>query len=133
MISYFVKGIDLSQFTVALHHLLKMSDSAKIYNYRLWYDIILDEKFKPTDISEFKQINIDSSAQIEYLYEKYRFNRNVIAFWLIHAIFPKDLKQYKQSITSSCYDIAYTNKSIGFSGTKDTRWLFPSYIRWEPT
>lgn len=51
MISYFVKGIDLNQFTVALHILIKMSDSAKIHNYRLWYDIIQDEKFKPTDVS----------------------------------------------------------------------------------
>jgi hypothetical protein len=76
---------------------------------------------------------MDSTAQIEYLYEKYRYNRNAIVYWLVNVVFVKDLRQYASSITSSCWDIAYVRKSIGFSGTKDTRWLFPNYLAWSPS
>lgn len=44
-----------------------------------------------------------------------------------------DLRQYEKSITSSAWDIAYVKRSIGYSGTKDTRWLFPNYLKWSPS
>ena len=38
-----------------------------------------------------------------------------------------------QSITASSWDLAKVNKSVGFSGTKDNHWLFPSYLHWKPS
>jgi hypothetical protein len=38
------------------------------------------------------------------------------------------LAQYTKSITSSSWDLADSKNSVGFSGTKDTHWLFPEYI-----
>lgn len=70
---------------------------------------------------------------MHYLYSIFQYNRNTIIFWLINKIFIKDLRQYAYSITSSSWDISYVKKSIGFSGTKDTRWLFPLYLTWSPS
>lgn len=50
-------------------------------------------------------------------------------FWLIHCVFPKDLAQFTSSITSSSWDIADSAVSLGFSGTKDTHWILPTYIK----
>jgi len=45
--------------------------------------------------------------------------------------FPKDLSQYKLSLTASSWDLADSKNSLGFSGTKDTHWLFPQYLKVE--
>jgi hypothetical protein len=34
------------------------------------------------------------------------------------------LKKYKASITASAWDLANVEQSVGFSGTKDNRWLY---------
>jgi hypothetical protein len=43
-------------------------------------------------------------------------------------VFPTDLTQYLKSITSSSWDLADSKNSIGFTGTKDTRWTMPEYL-----
>lgn len=59
--------------------------------------------------------------------------RPTIAFWLNRAVFPTDLRQYNDSITSSSWDIANSEEYIGFSGTKDSRWVFPAQLKWLPS
>jgi hypothetical protein len=46
------------------------------------------------------------------------------------VVFPKDLRQYVDSITSSAWDLANVTTAVGFSGTKDNRWLFPTYLKY---
>ena len=41
------------------------------------------------------------------------------------------MKQYNSSITSSAWDHSNVKASIGFSGTKDIRRLFPTYIKFK--
>lgn len=48
------------------------------------------------------------------------------------CIFPQDLRQYERSICSSAWDIADVQKSVGFSGTKDNRWLYSDKLYWKP-
>ena len=62
------------------------------------------------------------------LFKYFQHARGTIAFWLTHCVFPKDLQQYVESITASSWDIADSKFSLGFSGTKDTRWVFPHYL-----
>ena len=54
-----------------------------------------------------------------------------MVYWLNNCVFPKDLKQFEQSISASSWDISYVERSIGFSGTKDNRWLLPERLKWE--
>ena len=59
--------------------------------------------------------------------------RPTIAFWLNKIVFPSDLRQYTDSITASSWDIANARESIGFSGTKDSRCVFPAQLNWVPS
>ena len=45
------------------------------------------------------------------------------------CVFPKDMIQFNNSITSSSWDHSNVEAAIGFSGTKDIRRLFPTYIK----
>ena len=74
-----------------------------------------------------------SKNEINELYQTFWKCRPTIAFWLNKLVFPSDLRQYTDSITSSCWDIADAAESIGFSGTKDNRWLFPPQLSWIPS
>lgn len=67
------------------------------------------------------------------MFECFKKCRPTVAFWLEHVVFPIDLRQYNKSITSSSWDIANAKHSIGFSGTKDTRWVFPAQLSYKPS
>lgn len=74
---------------------------------------------------------MDSPSQIQQLYKVFGKCRSTVVYWLSNCIFPNDLKQYEQSISASSWDISYVENSIGFSGTKDNRWLLPERLKWE--
>jgi hypothetical protein len=80
-----------------------------------------------------KEIDYQSAAHQEALFDIFKKNRKTIAFWLNNCVFPKDLKEYSHSICSSAWDLAYVKKSVGFSGTKDNRWLYPYFLHWSPS
>lgn len=67
------------------------------------------------------------------MYACFRKCRATISFWLTRIVFPVDLRQFINSITSSSWDIADCKNSIGFSGTKDIRWIFPAQLSWVPS
>lgn len=69
---------------------------------------------------------------VNEIYHLYRRNRRVISFWLNKCVFPSNLKQYTQSITASAWEFADVPYSVGFSGTKDNRWLYPNMLNWKP-
>jgi hypothetical protein len=79
-----------------------------------------------------KQINLNSKAMTQKLYEQFKKNRRTISFWLIKEVFPRDLKQYNNSICSSAWELADVKSAIGFSGTKDNRWIFSDKLLWKP-
>jgi hypothetical protein len=47
-------------------------------------------------------------------------------------VFLRDLKQFEKAICSSAWDLADVKKSVGFSGTKDNRWLYSNLLTWKP-
>jgi hypothetical protein len=84
-------------------------------------------------VLETRQINLDSPQKMNELYSVFQFCRGTIALWLINCVFPKDTKQYEKSISSSCWDMAAVEKSLGYSGTKDSRFLLPLKLTWQPS
>ena len=91
---------------------------------------IRDESLRPKNVTEPRQINLDSNAQLQSLYDCFKKCRSTIAYWLSSCVFPDDLKQYYQSISSSSWDLSYVEDSVGYSGTKDSRWLLPHRLKW---
>ena len=108
--------------------MLGQTKSARDKNYKAWIDCIEEEEKKPQEIIEPKQINLESLTQRKTLYECFKNCRNTISFWLIYCVFPTDLTQYLKSITASSWDLASSCNSVGFTGTKDTRWTMPEYL-----
>ncbi len=76
---------------------------------------------------------MDSLQQMQELYQIFKYCRTTIVYWLINCVFPNDLKQYEKSISSSSWDMAYVQKSLGYSGTKDSRFLLPNKLTWQPS
>lgn len=91
-----------------------------------------NEEKEKLEIETVDKINYNSKAHREYLFKIFRKNRKTISFWLIKCIFLKDLKQYAKSICSSAWDLADVKRSVGFSGTKDNRWLYSNLLKWKP-
>lgn len=79
------------------------------------------------------KINFKSNSEVDEMFECFKKCRPTVAFWLNHIVFPSELRQYENSITSSSWDIANVKECIGFSGTKDSRWVFPAYLNWVPS
>lgn len=79
-----------------------------------------------------ESINYNSKVHRQILYEGFKRNRKTISFWLIKCVFSKNLQQFGRSIVSSAWDLADVEKSVGFSGTKDNRWLYSNLLTWRP-
>lgn len=111
---------------------MMMTPTSREQEYAKWREILDEETQKNMPIIRANQINLNSKADKDRLYKIYRRNRRAIAFWLMKCVFPTDLKQYDHSICSSAFDLANVKKSIGFSGTKDNRFVFPNRLTWKP-
>jgi hypothetical protein len=83
-------------------------------------------------LKNVEKINYNSKSHRELLFSVFRKNRKTIAFWLVKCVFLKDLKQFARSICSSAWDLADVKNSVGFSGTKDNRWLYSNMLTWKP-
>ena len=70
-------------------------------------------------------------SQRRKLFEIFHRNRKCVGFWLKKCVFPKDMIQFNNSITSSSWDHSRVDECIGFSGTKDNHRLFPTYIKYK--
>jgi hypothetical protein len=84
------------------------------------------------ELKTVEKINYNSKAHRDTLFHIFKKNRKTVAFWLIKCIFLKDLRQYARSICSSAWDLAAVKRSVGFSGTKDNRWLYSNRLKWRP-
>ena len=132
-ICYYQKGLTEKQFRICLNKLLILPEVARKFSYEQWLTEINGQKYHSFKQKDISKINIESKTEFSELYEIFKFCRPTIAFWLNQEIFPKNLRQHVESISSSSWDIANAEQSTGFSGTKDNRWLFPSQLKWSPS
>ena len=109
-----------------------LSNTSKESEYAKWLEILSEETQENLVTQKANQINMNSKADRIRLFEAYKKNRRTIGFWLTKCVFPINLKQYSKSICSSAFDLADVERSIGFSGTKDNRFVFPEKLSWKP-
>lgn len=132
-IAYYTKGLTKEHFEDCLKGLLCLSKTSKEAEYNQWVNIMEEKARKSFELKTVEMINYNSKAHRDLLFQVFKKNRKAIAFWLIKCVFSKDLKQYSKSICSSAWDLAAVPKSIGFSGTKDNRWLYSNRLKWRPS
>jgi hypothetical protein len=76
------------------------------------------------------KVDYENQDAVRAIHEQYKFNKFMVGKWLKNLVLPEDLKQYSKSIMASAWDISHTNHAVGFSGTKDSHFLFPLYSVW---
>ena len=132
LLAYYNSGITEAQFEECLDQLFKITgqnEEARNTLYQEWHNS-LDKKAKEyLRVPNSLEIKRDSLSQMERMYSVFKENRKCISFWLRFCVFPKDMNQFNESITSSSWDHIRVPHCIGFSGTKDNCRLFPTYIK----
>ena len=130
-LAYYSQGLKEEEFEECLRKLKEMNMASQVQIYEEWRSSLGAEQREELDVKNVKEIKIESVSQRSKLFGTFHRNRKCIAFWLKKCVFPKDMIQFNNSITSSSWDHSNVKESIGFSGTKDNRRLFPTYIKYK--
>ncbi|EGG19502.1 hypothetical protein DFA_00080 [Cavenderia fasciculata] len=131
-LSYYNQGLSYKQFCKALDTLITSHKHEASDIYRSWtdYDPTIEEKYR-----DFKCIVKSDNQLIKHLYSLFKFNCRVINFWLNELVFPYETKQFPSKLFANSCDLVYPKSnskkhiSCGFSGTNDTKCLYPLTIQ----
>ncbi|KAJ5105691.1 hypothetical protein NUU61_003038 [Penicillium alfredii] len=127
-LSYYYEGLTLGQLLGCFTRLGKENDPSIIFQN--WISRCAHEL--PDGLRAFTGVNIEDSRAFENLiYPLLRFQREVINFYLSQSVFPKAAKEFPRKLTTSAWDIPSQSgkqRTTGFSGTNDNRFLLPHSI-----
>ncbi|VDB86671.1 unnamed protein product [Peniophora sp. CBMAI 1063] len=126
-ISYYYGGLTEQQVSQCFTLLLKMDDPQR--EYAEWVDV--GGRDVPSTIRQLSGVNLDDRGLVEaVLVPTFSYNYAVINFFLSHAVFPREAKEFPHKLGTSAWDLAERkpNVTTGFSGTKDNRFLLPTSI-----
>ncbi|EGG19504.1 hypothetical protein DFA_00082 [Cavenderia fasciculata] len=131
-LSYYNQGLSFEQFSKSLDCLRTSHKNEAPDIYRSWtdYDQSIEEKYR-----DFKCVVKSDNQLIKHLYSLFKFNCRVINFWLNELVFPYETKQFPSKLFANPWDLVYPKSnskkhiSCGFSGTNDTKCLYPLTIQ----
>ncbi|KAF3221818.1 hypothetical protein TWF679_007032 [Orbilia oligospora] len=86
----------------------------------------------PTSLSKLRGLNLlDQDQMTKEIFPFFRFNKDVIDFFLSEIVFPREAKEFPQKLSTSGWDLAERklHNTTGFSGTNDNRHLLPTSIK----
>lgn len=96
--------------------------------YEKWITDIHKDLIDPS-IQTYSGVNLDDPHQRdELLFPLFRFNMNVIDFWLSNMVFEHELKIFEKKLMCTAWDLCsdqYSHQVTGFSGTNDTKNILP--------
>ncbi|KAI9348499.1 hypothetical protein BDR26DRAFT_701617 [Obelidium mucronatum] len=130
-LSYYYIGLSDAEMVEALKALLNLTQESQKHHYSLWFKQIeasLSMKEKKT-IDLVAKLDLTNSSQVALLCKVYKRSTEAINFWLEKCVFPKDTQLYAQRIMSSSWDLASSDRAVGFSGTKDSHFLLPAQVQ----
>lgn len=122
-LSYYYDGLTDEQLFICVEHLLALDFCEE--EYARWVSDAprLDKQFRT-----HHGINLRNQTECtEKVFPNIRLAKAVIDFYLVHFVFPKELKEYPNKLSASGWDIACTKRhpTTGFSGTNDSRYVLP--------
>ena len=127
--AYYYHGLSSEQVAHCFSRLFRLSNPAE--QYREWTHIIPSDQL-PEAVREYIGINTEDIEQHERtLVPLFKHNRAMINFYLSDFVFPKAAKEFPHKLPTSGWDLAEarTNRTTGFSGTNDNRYLLPLSIQ----
>lgn len=128
-LAFYYSGLNLSQFSEGLQHVLKSDDPAAEYDrWTCGSDTL------PEALHHWNVINVDDQGQVEELWRHLRLNRNVLNHYMNKFVFPVHAKQFGVKLQASGWDLPLFSKSrpgeetscaktTGFSGTNDNKMM----------
>lgn len=125
-LSYYYGGLSDEQLFTAFEKLL-LSDHAQ-EEYEAW---VKDAAGLPREYQQLTGINLSDPAQCSRIvFPSLRLAKGAIDFYLSRIVFPREMKEFPQKLSSSGWDIARVKAqpTTGFSGTNDSRYILPLSI-----
>ncbi|ROW09287.1 hypothetical protein VPNG_05843 [Cytospora leucostoma] len=129
---YYYGGLSDDDLTTAFGRLLE-SDQADA-EYQEW---IADSNHLPGAFRQLMGVNMKDTFQCKAeVFPSFRYAKRVIDYFLEFIVFPKQMKEFPQKLSTSGWDIGAvkTHPTTGFSGTIDSRAVLPldvSYLALE--
>ena len=131
LLAYFDAGLTEAQFLDALTMLKE--DKTTTHNkkqslWREWCTDVPSEKLKDAGATkeDLSSVSLKFPRQRADLYNLFRRNMRVVSYWLKRFVFPRDLPHFPKVLTASAFDlVASSKRPMGFSGTKDLRFVVP--------
>lgn len=122
-LSYYYEGLSDEQMFLCFEALLE-SDSPESE-----YDFWISQQIEcPVAFRQLSGINLrDRSQCLEKVFPLFHRSKTVIDFYMARLVFPREMKEFPQKLSSSGWDISRTthHPMTGFSGTNDSRYLLP--------
>ncbi|KAL3474851.1 hypothetical protein BJX99DRAFT_271463 [Aspergillus californicus] len=126
-LSYYYAGLDNDELFLAFQHLIK-SDQADT-EYLRWIE---DAPKLSRVYRQLGGINlIDRQHCLDHIFPDIRFSKGAIDYFLAHAVFPKEMKEFPSKLSASGWDVGEikTLPTGGFSGTNDSRKTLPLSVK----
>ncbi|CAG8984161.1 hypothetical protein HYALB_00008163 [Hymenoscyphus albidus] len=126
-LSYYYEGLTDAQIRASFEELF-LSDYAE-EDYSRW---IQRCEVMPNEFKQLAGINLRDKQQCsQELFLWLRYSKGLIDYYLEHLVFPKEMKEFGNKLSSSGWEIARqkTHPTTGFSGTNDSKYMLPTPIK----
>jgi len=126
-LSYYYGGLTNDEVNSSFESLLQTDDPQVVYDQ--W---VRDAPELPDAFKYITGVNLRNTSQcLREVFPPLRFAKGLIDFYLETIVFPKEMKEFPEKLSSSGWDIARENRHpvTGFSGTNDSRYILPLSIK----
>ncbi|TVY17756.1 hypothetical protein LARI1_G004515 [Lachnellula arida] len=126
-LSYYYGGLTDQQIHASFEELF-LSDQAQ-EDYAQWIQNCDD---LPKSFRQLTGVNLRDKQQCSHqLFPSLRYSKGLIDYYLEHLVFPKEMKEFSNKLSSSGWEIARekTHPTTGFSGTNDSKYMLPIPIK----
>ncbi|KAK2742649.1 hypothetical protein FQN55_007768 [Onygenales sp. PD_40] len=126
-LSYYYEGLSDAQLKIAFDKLF-LGDNSQA-EYDVW---IRHAPTLPKIFHKVTGVNLQDLQQCtQELYPHLRYSKGVIDYYLCQVVFPKEMKEFPDKLSSSGWNIGREKAQpmTGFSGTNDSQYLLPLSVR----
>ena len=125
-LSYYYSGLNDDQLRQSFETLTTLDDSEGEYAY--W---VRDADGLSLELKSLTGVNLRDQVQCsQSLFPSLRFAKSVIDFFLSHHVFRYEMREFPSKLSASSWNLARakTHPTTGFSGTNDSKHVFPLSI-----
>jgi CheY-like chemotaxis protein len=125
-LSYYYNGLEEAQLELSFEQLFKTDDPSPIYDE--W------TKDCPSNLPSLDDLNLDDPVQWRCkIFPTLQYCKATIDFFLATIVFPRQMKEFPNKLSTSGWDLIQDRSSIGqpvtgFSGTNDNCFLLPTMV-----